>query len=276
MTIQLDPVDTHRNNQYFKILNGNELHRIGVLTNKLYQLNIILSELSDSNVIRKSNLKVIVGYQDAFDALTTNFYKHGQSGIIDSAQKIKPCNWYDKQHPFEFEFVMADNPTYHKIFENLQLVSNKEMPESFHYEIIGEVYDFAEDKKNMYFRQEATKHLYQYNNYDILYKSDYLDIIPSYNPKSTMFPTYYSRIDNFEDIYDSYQGKLETDGQLYYNLSGSEIVYDDQLGEYKIATHVKASDIRTVGRLRGNMNYQEDKWLVQIPSITFLQKNEIS
>ena len=45
----------------------------------------------------------------------------------------------------------------HKIFDNLQIISNKARPESFHYEIVGETYDFARDKLNMYCRQEATK-----------------------------------------------------------------------------------------------------------------------
>jgi hypothetical protein len=42
----------------------------------------------------------------------------------------------------------------------LELVANKAKPESFHYEIIGESYDFAKDKVNMYFRQEAMKALW--------------------------------------------------------------------------------------------------------------------
>jgi hypothetical protein len=39
--------------------------------------------------------------------------------------KILPCNWYGKQHPFEFEFLVLDNPQQHKIFNNLQIISNK-------------------------------------------------------------------------------------------------------------------------------------------------------
>jgi hypothetical protein len=39
-------------------------------------------------------------------------------------------------------------------------VSNKTKPESFHYEVVGDVYDFAKDKINMYFRQEAIKALW--------------------------------------------------------------------------------------------------------------------
>jgi len=42
-------------------------------------------------------------------AFLTNFWKHGQAGIIDTQEHIKPCYWYNKQHPFEFEFVVKDN-----------------------------------------------------------------------------------------------------------------------------------------------------------------------
>jgi hypothetical protein len=83
--------------------------------------------------------------------LTTAFWKHGQAGLMEH-KEIKPCFWYGKQHPFEFEFVVLDSPHMHKIFNNLQIISNKAKPESFHYEIVGETYDFARDKLNMYCR----------------------------------------------------------------------------------------------------------------------------
>jgi hypothetical protein len=89
--------------------------------------------------------------------LSTDFWKHGQGGIIDIADEIFPTYWYGKQHPFEFEVVVVNDPSVHKIFDNLEIVSNKAKPESFHYEIVGESYDFAKDKVNMYFRQEAKK-----------------------------------------------------------------------------------------------------------------------
>jgi len=67
------------------------------------------------------------------------------------------CNWYNEQHPFEFEFIVADTPQVHKTFNNLQMIANKTKPESFHFEIVGEVYNFKDDKHNMYYRQERTK-----------------------------------------------------------------------------------------------------------------------
>ena len=219
--------------------------------------------------------------------LTTDFWKHGQSGIIDIKDKIKPCYWYGKQHPFEYEFVVVDNPATHKIFENLQIVSNKAVPDSFHYEVVGESYEFHEDKKNMYIRQEATKYFYQYNGSDILYNRNFLDlrgkqrdILRNWKPtgqkvKSTMFPLYYARVDTFNEIEDYYKGKTAPNKD-YVNLSGSEIVYNEKLDEFRVWTHAKAADIKDprIGRLRGNMNYQGDVWNIQINPIIFVQRNE--
>ena len=219
--------------------------------------------------------------------LTTDFWKHGQSGIIDIKDKIKRCYWYGKQHPFEYEFVVVDNPATHKIFENLQIVSNKAVPDSFHYEVVGESYEFHEDKKNMYIRQEATKDFYQYNGSDILYNRNFLDlrgkqrdILRNWKPtgqkvKSTMFPLYYARVDTFNEIEDYYKGKTAPNKD-YVNLSGSEIVYNEKLDEFRVWTHAKAADIKDprIGRLRGNMNYQGDVWNIQINPIIFVQRNE--
>lgn len=219
--------------------------------------------------------------------LTTDFWKHGQSGIIDIKDKIKPCYWYGKQHPFEYEFVVVDNLATHKIFENLQIVSNRAVPDSFHYEVVGESYEFHEDKKNMYIRQEATKDFYQYNGSDILYNRNFLDlrgkqrdILRNWKPtgqkvKSTMFPLYYARVDTFNEIEDYYKGKTAPNKD-YVNLSGSEIVYNEKLDEFRVWTHAKAADIKDprIGRLRGNMNYQGDVWNIQINPIIFVQRNE--
>lgn len=208
-------------------------------------------------------------------SLTTAFWKHGKAGIIDIQDKILPTKWYGDQHPFEFEFVVAVNPTTQKLFNNLQVISNKAAPESFHYEIVGECYSFSNDKPNMYYRQEATKELYQNLGSDILFNRNYTDIEAKRNPKSTIFPLYYARQDTFNEIEDKYVQMTDpTHSRDYRNLSGSEIVYDERLQEFRILTHIKGSDFDKVGRLRGNMNYQEDKWLVQIPSLTFMQKNE--
>lgn len=229
--------------------------------------------------------------KDNVQYLTTAFWKHGQSGIIDYRDPVNPTHWYGKQHPFEFEFVVVDDPSLHKIFDNLEIISNKAAPESFHYEIVGECYDFAKDKKNMYIRQEATKELYQSNGSDVVFNSDYKRLIPVHRPlhpqnkdskyydKSTIFPLYYSRQDTINEIEDSYHLHDHNDpyGESDKNfsaLAGAEIVRYENLDEYRIWNHAKAVDIKEHGLLRGNMYYKEDKWDVQINPINLVQKNE--
>ena len=237
----------------------------------------------------QSTVAVMPEYNMQF--LTTDFWQHGQAGIIDIADKIYPTYWYGKQHPFEFEFIVADNPQLHKIFDNLEIISNSAEPESFHYEIIGDCYEFSKDKKNMYIRQEATKELYQYNGSNILFDSDYVNLDSEHRKrymiqngtkielqgydKSTLFPLYYCRRDDFNNIEDYYHLKDGTSQSKDFSaLSGAEIVKYPQ--EYRIWNHAKAIDIAddTKGRMRGNMQYKEDKWYVQINPINFVQKNE--
>lgn len=213
-----------------------------------------------------------------YNTLSTDFWKHGRAGLM--TVDIKPTYWYGKRHPFEFECVALDNPTTHKIFSNLQIISNKAEPESFHYEIVGEIYSFAEDKPNMYYRQEATKETYQNLGSNIEFDTKYTSIKPVRNTKSTIFPLYYARkkeLDKIQDLYyqmyENYKTQ-DTTNRNYFNLSGSEIVYDKDLNEFRIAIHKGAYNIEKVGRSRGNMYYQNDKWVAEIPSIIFMEKNE--
>ena len=217
--------------------------------------------------------------------LSTDFWKHGQAGIIDITDKIYPTYWYGQQHPFEFECVVVDNPSVHKIFTNLELIANKVKPESFHYEIIGDVYDFADDKPTMYFRQEALKALYQYNGYNIEYNPNFLEIKPKQHNRSADFPKYYSRWDTVNDIYDSYKRFSAPDGFNYDHLAGAEIVYYPTRNEFRVWNHVEAIDVDEKVRnkdgmmvetsiLKANCRYLEDKWAVSINPIIITYKNE--
>lgn len=240
------------------------------------------TETVEGNTINvERTLYGTIYYNSNIEELTTAFWKHGRAGLMKV--DIKPANWYGKQHPFEFEFVVADNPQSHKIFNNLQIISNSAEPESFHYEIVGDSYDFAIDKKNMYIRQEATKELYQNNGCDIVFDSDYVNLEEEHRPieslegkfdKSTLFPLYYSRQDTINEIEDYYHLKDNISTKNFSALSGSEIVYYKDLDEYRIWSHCKAVSINKNGRLRGNMQYKEDRWDVQINPINMVQKNE--
>ena len=241
--------------------------------------------------------------------LTTDFYLHGQSGLIDIKENVYPTHWYGEYHPFEFEFVVNDKIGQQKIFENLAIISNKAEPESFHFEVEGDNYEFSNDKRAMYFRQEATKELYQTLGSNILFNRDYKDIMadpytyeqyyrkkgsdyegkynkfdrvyPIYESglvqqkKSSIFPLYYERVDTYNDIYHKYQLMHNSSGVYdFQNLSGSEISWNRDLNQFNVITHIKNSPIDLVGRLRGNSRYKEGKWNIQIPSIIFNQKNE--
>ena len=261
---------------------------------------------------------IAVTTKSNLENLTTDFYLHGQAGIFNIVENVYPTRWYGEQHPFEFEFVVNDNIGQQKLFENLIIISNKAEPESFHFEIEGDNYEFSSDKRTMYFRQEATKNLYQNLGSNMLYDRKYTDIIADRyteeqyyraNPKrrndqnlprntiyqdqyskfdrvypidsqglvqqvkSTIFPLYYERIDTYNDIYHTYTEMVGT-GYDFKNLSGSEIIWNKDLNQFNIVTHIKNSPINLVGRLRGNSIYKEGKWNIQIPSIIFNQKNE--
>lgn len=211
-------------------------------------------------------------------AFLTNFWKHGQAGIIDTQEHIKPCYWYNKQHPFEFEFVVKDNSVKQKIWDNLQIISNKAEPESFHFEINGDSYEFSKDKPNMWYRQELTKNTYQKLGSDITYDHLYNDskrgVTPQQYFKSTIFPLYYNRLDSVNEIEDYYHSMRSPSDRDYSRLSGSEIVRYEDLNQYNIVTHVKNLPIPRHGIIKGNSYYQEDEWYIQIPSINIAQKNE--
>ena len=254
--------------------------------------------------------------------LREDFYLHGQAGIFNVIEDLYPTHWYGRFHPFEFEFIVNDKIGQQKIFNNLMIISNKAEPESFHFEIEGDNYEFSDDKRAIYFRQEATKELYQSLGSDIIFNRKYSDVtadnytyeqyyraLEQENPrivsdddeyvnkkydyskidkvyplyshglkqqkKSTMFPLYYERVDTYNDIYHKYHMMHDDDGVYdFENLSGSEISWNRDLNQFNIITHIKNKPIDYVGRLRGNSRYNEGKWNIQIPSISFTQSNE--
>lgn len=102
------------------------------------------------------------------------------------------------------------------------IIGNNSQPESFHYEVVGDAYNFSHQKEEMYFRQEITKALLNYLGskikYDNLIQEDYTlqnnqklwnitrignrGIFPE---KSTILPcVYYSRLDDPNQIEDNY------------------------------------------------------------------------
>lgn len=229
----------------------------------------------------------------------TKFWKHGFAGIIDIQDKIKPCFWYNKQHPFELDYVVGNDSVFYKRFDNLIIASNNVIPESIHYTIIGDTYNFAKIKPAIYWRQEATKAFYQFNGSDILFDKDVFttkngyyplmitsdDYIETHNSQSlrpnyslsntykdVLFTLLYFRQDTFNEIEDFYKRVIS--GQYDYpNLTGCEVLWNKDLNEFSLCNHVKCKDILNVGRTRGNIQYVNDGINVQITPINLVYKN---
>lgn len=100
-------------------------------------------------------------YEDDWNnALLYSIFVHGRSNIIDEidyfdsdeTNQILPTKWYNKQEPFEFEFIVNEPKGIHKIFDNLVIISNNVEPNSIEIEITGDVYEFS---KRAIYRNKA-------------------------------------------------------------------------------------------------------------------------
>ena len=261
VTIKYEIVDSPDSSQFdipegSNILYAKDTVLESLNQSKLYKLPIKITiqinyEAADSRntgvALRNIYTTFALATPSYYDNLqNTKFWKHGQAGLMHT-EDIRPTFWYGKQHPFEFEFIVAENQQFQKIFNTLQLIANKAKPESFHFEVVGESYTFADDKENIFWRQEALKHIYQWNSGNITYNRKYESLEPSqrkewyknYYDKSTLLPLIYNRIDSLNEIYDSYQ-HMTSLSQDYQNMMGTEIVYDKLLGEFKLNVHTPA------------------------------------
>lgn len=294
--------DNLGNNNYFRIYEENSEYYLklkdGVTYEDINKLGVILLniraiiEVSYNGTATKEDLfskgvadmvamdagyyqsVVAVTTKDNWLKLTTDFWKHGKAGIIDISEEILPTKWYGKQHPFEFEFIVNKNQDYHKIFDCLEIIGNNAEPESFHYEIVGDCFDFAHNKQNMYIRQEATKELYQYNGLDNNFDKSYKNLKEEPSNVSTLFPLYYYRLKHYNNIEDYYHLKDGTDTKDYSSMAGCEVIKYNRLNEYRLCNHVKAIDLNKNNRIISNMQYNEDKWKVQLTPINLAQANE--
>lgn len=102
----------------------------------------------DTLTIRLSYLNNIPELQEPHEL--TYFWKHGVAGIIDNQTEIKNCVWYNRQYPFELEFIVNKEGARHKIFDNFQILSNNVPPVEILYDVIGDAYAFSNCKENSY------------------------------------------------------------------------------------------------------------------------------
>lgn len=224
-----------------------------------------------------------------FISLRTNddrfmeLWKHGQAGLYDNQGKIKPTNWYGKQHEFNFEFVCATQTSMQKIFNNLKIISNSAEPYKFEYEIDGESYNWSEYKDiiewiNLNSTDQAS--------FDALYTEVLSSTYGTLRNKYVDFPQLFNRDASYMIAKLPYMKlKLEErkgtkDASIWINEDPQLDSYKDNssqtclieaepLSEKRVRTEQLANDIKKYGRLRGNMEYLEDAWDVEIRPISF-------
>ena len=210
--------------------------------------------ITNNKIVEEYNKKLL---DDNYTPLypENNLWKHGQVGIYDLQGTIKPTNWYNKQELFEFEFIIKDPPIYQKIFDNLKIISNKSKPKEFEFEIVGEGYDWYKYKDVIQFLNDRVGEI----NYPDLETSylKYLQLNQSIKKLPFIKRIKYNPNNPLKDY------KWEN------NSTDVWLVKDTLLNEERIHTNQLGNDIKTLGRIKGNMQYLEDFWNIEIRPINF-------
>lgn len=192
--------------------------------------------------------------------LRNGFYVHGRAGVFDeinyfdedTENEILPTKWYNKQEPFEFEFVVNTPAGLHKIFDNLVIISNNVEPESLEFQIIGDVYHF--NKSGIYKASQVSK--------EEFWKDGIFD---SAGFKKKKLELEYSSKKNSE----------------YFNSNQVNVTKDVVTGQYYLNINQPIKNIRDkkFGRRLGNIEYKEDRWYTTITPIyykdTLLKDEEV-
>ena len=228
-----------------------------------YSWTPVMSE-NINNIFFSFNKEDVVKIKEQNIANTTNYpesniWKHGQAGVYDAQETIKTTKWYGKTHIFEFEFVTVEQAITQKIFNNLNILSNKTSPKEFEFEFVGEGYDWFNWKDVIVELNERVTESYTLEQ---SYK-DYLILHPEIKKLPFIKRT------------------RRTTGNIQWESNTTEVnlIKDELLNEDRIQTNQSGNDIKTYGRVRGNMHYLEDLWNVEIRPINFryiyLSNNEI-
>lgn len=229
---------------------------------------------------------------------TLYLWKHGQGGLYDNQGKIKPTNWYGKQHEFNFEFVINDEPFRQKIFNNLKMLSNKAEPNKFEFEVVGEGYEWFDYKPIVEwinsqplpttttdedywwkFVLDKTPQMIQ-QNYpdfpDLKYQGEWdnnhtrvIQRLPYLKMKLTDKKGSPERPSYGNDFWTGLNPNNDGSSKYQYNTNEVCLIEDDQLNEQRVHSEQLGNDVKKYGRLRGNMQYLEDLWNVEIRPIKF-------
>ena len=185
--------------------------------------------------------------------LSYRLFVHGKAGIFneidyedkDFDNQILPTKWYNKQEPFEFEFVVNDQVGAHKIFNDLVIISNNVQPKELEFEIEGDVFNF---NKAGIFRDSKWPN----NNY--LWDEKYNKPIKT--------------IDRTGE---------ETTYQATQEFNNCKVVWDTNLNSYSLIINQECKNIGNpkYGRRLGNIQYKEDSWYTNIEPIMYKERFKI-
>ena len=230
--------------------------------------NAVFSVVADYKALENKGINQQTGksYQSEYDEILLNgFYVHGRAGIFDEinyfdenvskSNQIMPTTWYDKQEPFEFEFVVNEPAGLHKIFNNLVIISNNVAPSEIEYEIVGDVYGF--NKAGIFWSQ----------NKNYWEKEDNPD--KEWDPKYNI-PTKFEKIPTDSGTIPNREIWLKGQpSQTSEEFKNTTVEWDPILNQYLLKTNQKCYDIKNYGRMRGNITYKEDAWYLTIDPILF-------
>lgn len=159
----------------------------------------------------------------------TTYYEN-ECSIWDHANDVGYYNeyvsqWYDKEHNFEFEFVVSDPIGVNKIFDNLQIISNNVQPDKMEITIIGDDYEFKRDLTNL---ESVHKELSEYRNVEKIRTTS------------------------------------NTHGDNTYCSDSWTYEFDNRLNQKAIINTQIFKDIYKFGRRLGNIQYKDGSWFTQI------------
>ena len=280
-----------------------------ILSGKIAQVkffNLPINTTWDEYTAEQFNEAEHLQFYDIRDYNPNRMYlwKHGQGGIYNNQGRIKPTNWYGKQREFNFEFIVHDSSMIQKIFNNLKIISNKTAPKKLEYEIVGESYEWWPYKPVIQWANNKVKDG-TFVDLDATYKTILSTDVETLrrNPKYVDFPITdleyranttpykynklpYLEIEltdrkgrqdksyhpDTEDYWKTIRPQRNDKPRVYdysFNTNETVIKYDEQMNEYRIHDEQLGNDIWKYGRVRGNMQYLEDYWNIEIRPVNF-------
>ena len=207
-------------------------------------------------------------------------FKHGFSGVEEINEEILPTHWYGEQHPFEYEFVVNGVPGVQKIFNNLKIISNLAEPESFFYEVVGEGFDWNGLKETIVKLSDltftgtldnATIPARNVGESDLDYLNRRYLVYLLANPSVKKLPFIEKKsldVNDLNSFYTKDRGTMETATKTE-DLRDITLRQHNKTKEKLVNVYQRGVDLKKWGRVKGNMQYCEDSWDVQIQPISF-------